>query len=249
MKYSFVPRTWSGQPVSLNVYELRRSCYPNFQNNDLGFYSKQNRSIKYNSSLRVLYVGFYYGDDSYSISVFEDLEEFESFDYRILFIFRFYFDSDDCPEKGFEDYCLSLLYDVFDDVRHMSEYVGYMLVNDNFPTWLPLEKINKSEMKDNMTKNWPVPKRDMYQCITSTSSYRSDYDYMHDEDPSNPKEYMQFIRFIVHSDGVDVDLNSLQEDYDYPDYDVYRYAIPPSLIKVEKSCEMLLDLFKRQMNL
>jgi hypothetical protein len=141
-----------------------------------------------------------------------------------------------------------LLYDIFVDVTYGSDNPVCILCNDNFPTWLPTIALKKSEMEDEDNTLWGHEyKRNVYQCITFTFLYPYNCDYM---DRMNEED---FFRIIVYSNCdrfhiIEIDLNYTKKNYDYDYYEIYLYATPPSLLTIEESKNLLLELFKKQMN-
>uniref|UniRef100_A0A6C0AFD2 Uncharacterized protein n=1 Tax=viral metagenome TaxID=1070528 RepID=A0A6C0AFD2_9ZZZZ len=242
MNYTFVPKTLQGKNGTLNLKELRKVTYPNFKNNNLGFSYKKNKSINFSFDSNICYITFYY-NDGYRIGAVKKIDDIENSEYPVLFIFRFYVEEKDYCELEL-DYTIhdsSLTY-IFEDLLSNNE--KYLFCRENFPTFLPINKLKKNEMDSIDDSYEPNYKRDLYYCITSTSLHNFNFDYLQLSDVNN--EQIQYVRIIVHDNGIKLEINSIKKNYNYDDYEVYLYSIPPSTMCVEDSINLLVQLFKKQ---
>lgn len=240
-----------GNDTQINIDELRKVIYPNFFDSNLGFYYKENRSIEERNNLSPAYVAFYQGYDSYNASIVKDLEDFEYVEDDLMYIFRFYLDDEDLDLIDDEyPYYLPVF---LKDLSKLDEYIGYMLCEDNFPKRLNYNPLDGEDINSMTDEYYPKLRRDIYQCITSTSEYRYDsilVDMLEEQNPDFDYEWSyKCIRFIVHDRGVDVEFNSSRSDYHYDKYKIYLFAIPPSFIPYDRTIDMLVSVFKDQFNI
>ena len=77
-------------------------------------------------------------------------------------------------------------------------------------------------------------KRDLYLNLTTGDLY-----------PLYDNQDIIYFRLIIHQNKYRIDINSIAEDYDYEDYNVWFYCIPVSNFSVEELVNSLLMNFKK----
>jgi hypothetical protein len=231
--------------------EFKKALYPKCVERNVAFDLTLMRTVNVKDPTLVAYIGYFKFDDHWGfLPAFDFAEMFEA-GYQVFFVFRI-----QCTEQDIIDLkefnIGSPIYDLH--VFHSGEYahnVGKFLTVDNFPSTIDIVfKSKKAGEPLSSDTQWGISE---YTNILKLNDITYDYD-LHLMQQTGEGLYgnMIYVNIIVcfedsskdyEAGSIRVEVNSFVTKYDYENYDLFLYAIPPCNIAPAVAVDLLYASF------
>lgn len=246
--------------MGLNLNEFIRALYPNCEENGEIYDLDLDRCVKFTDQT-CCYVDYYRMDTNFTIWCYDTLEDLFKNSYSSpIFIFKI-----NCTKEVINKLKRDILYEELDDKLNSNpswicgdyEASDRILTIDNFPNKLNINfKLTKDEFLNasKPTSSELEEYKSKYYvniCTGKLSEFKDLYDIDEDDDDINEgTDYnIRIIKVITDKSYTYIlDVNSIKESYDYENYTIWQYYVPPSNIPLKTITNLLLQRFIHSIN-